>query len=306
MAPCFLRTEPLINAPMTQESEARLVADVHAVLGEGPVWVAAEQALYWVDIKGRKIFRIDAEERLTTWDTPYRIGSLAPRESGGFIAGTEHGLAHVQLEAERFELLFDPEEERETNRFNDGKVDRQGRFFAGTMDDEEQRDSGAFYRIHHDLSCVRVDDGYRVTNGPAFSPDGRTMYTNDSARQVTYAFHFAPDGTPVGRRELARYGEGQGYPDGMTVDAEGCLWIAFWDGWCLRRLSPEGEIISEHRVPVAKPTSCAFGGPDLHRLYVTSASIGLSENESAMQPNAGGLFMLSPGVRGIAERPFAG
>ncbi len=291
---------------MAADTQARLVAGVGAVLGEGPVWVAAEQALYWVDIKGRKIFRVDAADRLTTWETPFRIGSLAPRESGGFIAGTEHGFAHVDPASDLFELLFDPEEERETNRFNDGKVDRQGRFFAGTMDDEEQRDSGAFYRLHSDLTCVRVDDGYRVTNGPAFSPDGTVMYANDSARQVTYAFHLAPDGTPVGRREFARYGEGQGYPDGLTVDAEGCLWIAFWDGWCLRRLSPGGEVMSEHRLPVAKPTSCAFGGPSLDRLYVTSASIGVSESERGMQPNAGGLFTLSPGVQGVADRPFAG
>ena len=291
---------------MIADSTVRCVADVHAILGEGPVWVERERALYWVDIKGRKIFRLDEDERLTSWDVPFRVGSIAPREGGGFIAGTEHGFAHVHPERDHFELLFDPEEERETNRFNDGKVDRHGRFYAGTMDDEEKEASGAFYRLNHQLICARVDDGYRVTNGPAFSPDGKLMYANDSALQVTYVFHVAPDGTPLAKREFARFGEGQGYPDGMTVDAEGCLWIAFWDGWCLRRLSPEGEIIAEVKVPVARPTSCAFGGTSLDRLYVTSASIGLSEDELRMQPNAGGLFMLSPGVQGIAERPFAG
>lgn len=291
---------------MIPDSPASCVADVHATLGEGPVWVAGERALYWVDIKGRKVFRLDEQEQLTSWGTPFRIGSLAPRESGGFIAGTEHGFAKIDLQAERFELLFDPEEERETNRFNDGKVDRQGRFYAGTMDDEEREASGAFYRLNPDLACARVDDGYRVTNGPAFSPDGKLMYANDSALQVTYVFHLGPDGTPVAKREFARFGEGQGYPDGLTVDAEGCLWIAFWDGWCLRRLSSEGEIIGELKMPVARPTSCAFGGPSLDRLYVTSASIGLSEKELEMQPNAGGLFLVSPGVQGIADRPFAG
>lgn len=291
---------------MAEESLPRLVADVRAVLGEGPIWVARRQALYWVDIKGRKIFRIAADGRLEQWDTPFRVGSLAPRERGGFIAGTEHGFAHIDPEHGRFELLFDPEEDRPSNRFNDGKVDRQGRFFAGTMDDEERQASGAFYRLDRSLHCTRVDDGYRVTNGPAFSPDGSIMYANDSALQVTYAYDLAADGTPVNRRTLARYGEGDGYPDGMTVDSEGCLWVAFWDGWCIRRLSPDGERLAEVRVPVSRPTSCAFGGPMLDRLYVTSASIGLGEDELAMQRNAGGLFMLNVGVSGIAERPFAG
>jgi sugar lactone lactonase YvrE len=151
-----------------------------------------------------------------------------------------------------------------------------------------------------------VDDGYRVTNGPAFSPDGRIMYHSDSARQVIYAFDLDEDGNAAKKREFARFGEGDGYPDGMTVDSEGCLWSAFWDGWCVRRFSPDGECIRKIDVPVQKPTSCAFGGPALDRLYVTSASIGLDEKALAMQPCAGGLFLLEPGAGGVAEVPFAG
>lgn len=290
---------------MNEDSSVRLVADVHALLGEGPVWVAATQSLWWVDIKGRRLFRLRSG-KLDEWPTPFRIGSIAPREGGGFIAGTEHGFAHVDPEAERFELLFDPEEDRPSNRFNDGKVDRLGRFFAGTMDDGEQAASGAFYRLDKSLLCRRVDDGYRVTNGPAFSPDGRYMYANDSALRLTYAYTVTPDGTPAGRREFVRWSEDEGYPDGMTVDAEGCLWIAFWDGWCVRRVSPDGERLGEWPMPVARPTSVAFGGLMLDQLFVTSARIGLDDSALAMQPNAGGLFMLEPGVRGIAERPFAG
>lgn len=282
------------------------IADVRAVLGEGPVWDPHAQALTFVDIKGRRAFRWREAEGLEEFATPFRIGSLLPRASGGHIAGTERGVAHVDLALDRFELLFDPEEDRETNRFNDGKVDRFGRLFAGTMDDEEQAASGAFYRIDKNLACTRVDDGFRVTNGPAFSPDGKVMYANDSALQVTYSYDLTPDGTPLNRRELARFGEGEGYPDGMTVDAEGCLWIAFWDGWCLRRLSPEGERLSELRLPVQRPTSCTFGGSALDRLFVTSARIGLDESELHSQPFAGGLFMTMPGVQGIADQPFAG
>ncbi len=283
------------------------IADVKALLGEGPHWDAERQQLTFVDIKGRRAFRLDADgANLSEIATPYRIGSLIPRASGGHIAGTEHGIAHVDLQAERFALLFDPEEDRETNRFNDAKVDRKGRLFAGTMDDEEKQASGAFYRIDKNLACTRIDDGFRVTNGPAFSPDGKTMYANDSARQVTYRYDLAPDGTPLNKLELARYGEGDGYPDGMTVDSEGCLWSAFWDGWCVRRVSPEGERLSEWRVPVARPTSVAFGGSALDRLFVTSASIGLDAEALDKQPNAGGLFMLDVGTTGIAEQPFAG
>ncbi|HVF82725.1 MAG TPA: SMP-30/gluconolactonase/LRE family protein [Sphingomicrobium sp.] len=291
---------------MTGESQPELVADVHAVLGEGPLWVTAEQALYWVDIKGRLIFRLVEDGTVDAWPTPFRIGSLAPRTSGGFIAGTEHGIAHVDPLSERYELLFDPEEDRPTNRFNDGKVDRSGRFFAGTMDDREEEASGAFYRIDKSLLCARFDDGFRVTNGPAFSPDGRIMYANDSARQRTYAYTVGLDGMPAGRRDFVRWGENDGYPDGMTVDAEGCLWLAFWDGWCVRRVSQGGELLGEWRLPVARPTSVAFGGPRLDQLYVTSASIDLDSDARARQPNAGGLFMLNVGVAGIAEQPFAG
>ncbi len=174
------------------------------------------------------------------------------------------------------------------------------------MDDREREAAGALYRLDPDLSWTRMDEGYRVTNGPAFRPDGRRMYHNDSARQVTYVFDFDADGSASNRREFARFGEGDGYPDGMTVDAEGCLWIAFWDGWCLRRLSPEGERIDELRVPVQRPTSCAFGGERLDRLFITSARKGLEGTELAHQPFSGGLFAADVGVSGIADMPFAG
>src|SRR5215210_8266514 len=151
---------------MTPESDVICVADVHAVLGEGPVWVAREAALYWLDIKGRKIFRLSERGRVEQWETPFRVGSLAPLASGGFIAGTEHGIAIVDLEGGRFEIVQQPEAHLPNNRFNDGKVDRHGRFWAGTMDDTEQDSTGTLYRIEPELRCTAVDGGYRVTNGP--------------------------------------------------------------------------------------------------------------------------------------------
>jgi sugar lactone lactonase YvrE len=157
-----------------------------------------------------------------------------------------------------------------------------------------------------DLSWVAVDAGYKVTNGPAFSPDGKRMYHNDSARQVTYVFDIDEAGNAANRRTFLQFGEGDGYPDGMTVDAEACLWIAFWDGGCVRRYSPDGELLRTVEMPVSRPTSCAFGGSGLDRLYVTSARIGLDETALGMQPNAGGLFLVTPGVQGIADVPFGG
>lgn len=290
---------------MALDSHVRLVADVHAVLGEGPVWVAREAALYWLDVKGYKIFRLRGGE-LSHWPTPFRVGAIVPRQSGGFVAGTDQGIARIEPEANRFEILFNPEDDIPGNRFNDGKVDRQGRFWPGTMDDSEKEATGTLYRIDSDLGCHAFEHGFKVPNGPAFSPSGETMYVNDSPLQVTYKYECRADGANAGRQPLLKFANGDGYPDGMTVDCEGCLWIAFWDGWCVRRFSPEGELLQTVEMPVAKPTSCAFGGPDLETLYVTSASIGISEDDLQMQPNAGGLFMLTPGVRGLEEVPFAG
>lgn len=286
--------------------EVRCVADVKAVLGEGPVWVERERALYWLDIKGRRILRLDSDGRRTEWPTPMRVGSLAPRRTGGFIAGTDDGIADIDPEASRFEVVARPESNLPGNRFNDGKVDRRGRFWAGSMDDSEREATGTLYCFGEDLDWAAVDTDYKVTNGPAFSPDGRTMYHNDSARQVTYAFDLDSSGEASNRRVFLQFGPGDGFPDGMTVDSEGCLWIAFWDGWCVRRYSAAGEWLQTARMPVQRPTSCAFGGPDLDRLYITSARIDLDEDALRMQPNAGGLFMFVPGVRGLADVPFDG
>jgi D-xylonolactonase len=291
---------------MTAESKVPCVADVRAVLGEGPVWVAREQALYWVDIKGLKIFRLESDGRQSEWPTPMRVGSIAPRKSGGFIAGTKEGIAIVDPAADHFQIVANPEENIPGNRFNDGKIDRRGRFWAGTMDDGEKEATGTLYCVEPDLSWNAIDSSYRVTNGPAFSPSGNVMYHNDSARQVTYAFDLDAAGQAGNRRTFLQFGDGDGYPDGMTVDSEGCLWIAFWDGWCVRRYSPVGEWLETLQMPVARPTSCIFGGRDLDRLYITSARVGLDEAALAMQPNAGGLFMVVPGVRGIEDLPFAG
>ena len=210
------------------------IADVRATLGEGPVWVAREQALYWVDIPERRLFRWSEAEGDSACPLPSHLCSLAPRAGGGFIGAGYEGFLAIGSDL-GLTSLSNPEPALPRNRFNDGKVDRQGRFWAGTMDRKEEAASGSLYRLDQDLSWTRIDSGYRVTNGPAFSLDGRIMYHTDSALQRVYAFDLAEDGSVANRRIFLQFGQGDGYPDGMTVDAEDCLWIAFWDGWCVRR-----------------------------------------------------------------------
>jgi sugar lactone lactonase YvrE len=243
---------------------------------------------------------------VSSWTTPCRVTAVAPRQTGGLVAACEEGWAFIDLERETIDAFGDPEPEILGNRFNDGKVDRQGAFWAGTMDDAEEAETGALYRLDPSLRWTRVDGGYRITNGPAFSPDGAWLYHSDSARQRVYRFPLHGDGSVGARETFLQFGAGEGHPDGMTVDAQGCLWIAFWDGWCLRRFDPGGETIGRIDLPVQRPTSCTFGGPDLDALFITSARIGLSAEQLAEQPHAGDLFVARPAVGGLVQPPFAG
>lgn len=277
------------------------------MLGEGPVWVARERALYWVDIKGLKINRFDPVTRQkTSWSTPFRVGSIAPRAAGGFVSGSERGLVLIDAEFTHFDIIADPEQHLPGNRYNDGALDLAGHFWAGTMDDAEEQATGALYRLDADLRWSREDEGYQITNGPAFSPDGRFLYHTDSAARAIYRFELGANGSLTGKTLFARFAQADGHPDGMTVDCEGCLWVAFWDGWCVRRLSPDGIPVLQLALPVQRPTSCTFGGTDLRQLFITSATIGLDDAARVAQPLAGGLFMVDVGVSGVSVPPFAG
>ena len=294
-------------APSTGVQDAvRCIADVHASVGEGPVWVERERALYWVDNKGNRVFRLPEGDEVETFATPFQVCCLAPRESGGFIAGTDRGFAAIDPGQGRYDIIANPEANIPGNRFNDGKTDALGRFWSGTMDNAEKETSGSLYRLDADLSCTKTDSGYHVTNGPAFDPSRRRMYHTDSAPRTIFAFDLSDAGDASNRHVFMQFAESDGHPDGMTVDSDGNLWVCFWDGWCIRKISPDGEVIGKIDMPVQRPTSCCFGGRDLDRLYVTSASRGLDADALAMQPCAGGLFLVETGVRGIAQVPFAG
>lgn len=284
------------------------VWDAGAALGEGPLWSAAERALYWLDIKNPRILRYEPETGARTEIAmPEEIGCLVPRRDGGFVAGLRSGFAFVDLAdgVATVRPIVAPEPDLPGNRMNDGKCDARGRLWAGTMDDACKEPTGSLYRLDPDLSLTRMDTGYVVTNGPAFSPDGATMYHNDSIAGTILAFDCDPEsGRIESRRVFAHTPDGS--PDGMTVDAEGCVWCAIWGGWKVVRLTPDGAVDRAIELPAAQVTSCAFGGDDLRTLYVTTASTGLSPAERAEQPLAGGLFACATGIEGLPAEPYAG
>ena len=277
-----------------------------ALLGEGPVWSAEEGALHWIDIKRPRVLRYrPSDGRREEFPMPAEIGCIGLAGGGRLVAALRTGFAFLDLERGTVEPIADPEAELEGNRFNDGKVDPAGRFWAGTMDDAERAPAGALYRLDASLEVTRADEGYVVTNGPAFSPDGRVLYENDSTEQRMYAFDCDPaTGALSNRRTFATFE--RGYPDGATVDAEGRVWCALWDGWRVARLTPDGREERAIELPVARVTSCAFGGDELDTLFITTASIGLDGEQAAAQPLAGGLFAVRPGVRGLPTPVFGG
>ncbi len=286
----------------------RAVLRAGAILGEGALWDVADQALYWVDIKGRLVHRYDpatGEDR--RWPVPADVGSLAIRQAGGFVLALRSGFHFFDPATGVATPVAEPEPDRLENRFNDGKTDRQGRFWAGSMHDPETSPTGALYRLDADGSCRRLIDGIVCSNALCWSPDSRTMYHADTCARTVWAWDFdAERGDIANRRRFVEVPADEGAPDGATVDAEGFVWLAHWNGWRVTRYAPDGCVDRVVPLPVQRPTCPAFGGPSLDVLYVTSASIGLSPSERAAQPWAGGLLALEPGVRGLPEARFRG
>jgi sugar lactone lactonase YvrE len=284
------------------------VLDAKALLGEGPLWDPATRMLYWVDIKRRQIHRSDPATGLDQhWPTPEDIGSLAVRAKGGLVVAMKSGFHFFDPGTGAFTPIANPERDRPRNRFNDGKPDRQGRFWAGSMDDSETSPSGGLYRLNADLGCERVVDGVICSNSLCWSPDSRVMYYADSYQHAIWAFDFDPEtGSVFNRRVFVEIAAADGVPDGATVDREGGVWVAQWDGWRVTRYDPKGRLDRVVTLPVQRPTCPMFGGANLDVVYVTSASIGLTAEEQKQQPLAGGLFAFDPGIKGLPEAHFLG
>lgn len=288
--------------------DVELVLNTRADLGEGPAWDAATHRLIWVDITAGVVHRFDPatrQDEAIVVGQP--VGAAAPTTSGRVIIAARDGFSFLDPATGQVDLVAGVDATVPATLMNDGKCDAAGRFWAGTKHVDGRRPLGSLFRLDTDLSLTRVLTGVTISNGLAWSPDQRTMYYIDSATYGVDAFDVEPEtGSVSHRRRLVDLPEAWGLPDGMTVDEEGFLWVAFWTGSAIRRLTPDGHVASVISLPVSLVTSCAFGGDDLSDLYVTSARVGLSDAQLREQPHAGGLFLLSPGVRGLAAHPFAG
>ncbi len=257
--------------------------------------------MWWVDILAQNIWRLHAATGQTrSWPAPERIGFIEPVAGGGWIAGLKSGLHRFDETTGTFARLHAIEDPALDNRLNDAFVDAAGRLWFGSMHDPRTRDTGALYSLDA-RGVTRHDDGYVITNGPSTSPDGRVFYHTDTRASTIYAFDLSPDGALTNRRTFARIDPADGWPDGSTVDAEGCVWTALWGGWGVRRYSPKGEVMGFVRLPVANVTKIAFGGDDLTTAYVTTAWSDLSSAERVEQPLAGRLFSFDSGTRGSPQ-----
>jgi len=295
--------------PLRAEAAAvDCVLPAAAVLGESPWWSAAAARLHWVDILGLTVNAFDpATGTNVAVPTEVVIGSVVGRRAGGLIAATQRGIQALDPATGRMQPLADPESDRPGNRFNDGKCDRAGRLIAGTMSLESAPGRGSLYRIDADGRWTRLDEGFTVSNGVGFSPDGTRLYFSDSHSRRIWLYDYDPAaGTVRSRRVFAEIDQRRGLPDGLTVDAEGGVWVALWDGWQVIRLAPDGREDRAIALPVPRPTSCMFGGPGLDTLYVTSARLRLSAETLAEAPLSGGLLALRPGIQGLPEPAFAG
>ena len=274
---------------------------VGALLGEGPFWSASEQAVWFVDIKGRSIHRYHEPTGETqTWGAPADPGFILPAHDGTLIAGLQTGLHRFDPHTGAFTLLYEVEPDAAHNRLNDAYVDAEGYLWFGSMDDHEQDPTGALYQLTND-GLKRRDANYCITNGPACSPDGRTLYHTDTLQKVIYAFDRTRDGELSNRRVFARIGATDGYPDGPVADSRGVLWSGLYGGGGVNQYAPDGTLLGKLWLPCSNVTKQAFGGADLRTLYITTAWKGLAADDHARQPLAGGLFRARVDTPGLPQ-----
>lgn len=292
-----------VNETGANSASAHCVCAVGNTLGEGPLWVERENAVYWVDIKGAALHRLSlADRRHRSWAMPEYLCWVVERETEtGFIAGFRNRIAVLQLDPVRIEELSVPEPLQPENRLNDAAVDSRGRIWFGTMDDGERRASGALYRLDPDGRTVLCDEGYVISNGPAVSPGGEWLYHTDSGRRTIYRFSLAGDGTLGPRESFVEFPHAWGAPDGMATDETGAIWVAHWGGGRVSRFLPDGTLDRAITVPAGQATSCCFAGRNLDRMFITSAAIGAQS-----EPDAGNLFEAAPGVRGAPTGRYLG
>ena len=301
-----VNTGPKPNGPNLPDIEC--VYETASFLGEGPMWSVKEKALYWVDILAPAIHRFDPEAKQNqTVKITELIGAVAIRKNTGLLAATQFGFKNLDFGTGKLELITNPEAHLPENRFNDGKCDRKGRFWAGTLCLHAGTGIGSLYRLEPNGKVKQMDTGFGVSNGMGWDPDNRVMYFTDSKSKRIFKYDFDLDtGEIDNRRIFASVPEHGGLPGGLTVDKQGFVWSVNWDGWCITRYDPKGAVERIIRLPVPRPTSCMFGGENLDILYVTSARIRLSAQRLSEAPLSGSIFAIDAGVQGMPEPPFGG
>jgi sugar lactone lactonase YvrE len=285
-------------------SEVELVFAARDELGEGPLWHPQEGCLYWIDIEAKRYHRLHTPTNThEIVEVGELVGVLAFRSRGGLVMASDRGFAFFDPETKQIEHIGNPEEDKPDARFNDGAVDRLGRFWAGTMGDPFKN---SLYRLDPDLSIHRMETGVDISNGIGWSPDNTVMYFTDSTPGIIYAYDFdLATGSIANRRVFVERGQ-PGVPDGLTVDADGYVWSAVWGGYCIERYDPAGRLERRIDLPVQCPTSIAFGGQELNELYITSALYEIPSEERHRFPQDGNLFRIKGLAKGIPEPMFTG
>ena len=272
-------------------------------LGEGPLWSARDGALYWVDILRQQLHRLHlGSGRMSFWTLPEMISWVMERQhQTGLIAGLRSGFAELRLDPFAVRVIARPEPDLPDNRLNDAKADSNGRIYAGSMAVSADRPTGSLYRFDADMTITRLDEGYVVANGPAFSCDGRYLYHADSALRTVFRYNVRGDGSLCERQPFIEFAQDWGLPDGMTVDANDHLWVAHWNGGRVSRFAPNGSLQKSIALPTPQVTSCTFAGDGLDRMFVTTAAVGLDADAFA-----GKVFEVDPCTEGLAPNAFAG
>ena len=297
--------------------DVRVACRSHDKLGEGIFWNADEQALYWVDVPMPSyIHRLDPVTGAhRKWPMTEMVMSMASRGDGTLLVASHHGLNIFDPRTGILKRILTPEADTPDNRSNDGAPDAKGRFWYGTMCNNIAEDAtyydlgrstGALWKVEPDLAATKMWEGVGIANATAFSPDNRTFYFADTARETIFAWDYDLEGGEISNQRVFANPAGLGYPDGACVDAEGYLWNARWDAACVIRFAPDGSIDRIIDIPASRPTCCAFGGPDLDALYITTSRLHLSPEDLTQYPDSGAVFVVFPGVTGLRRPNFEG
>jgi len=290
-------------------TEAKLVIESNSPLGEGPIWDRKTQVLWWVDILEGLVHRHDpADGANQSWSVEQMIGTIVTAQDGRLVIAAEKGFHWFDPETGNIELIVEPEPDKPQNRFNDGKCDPAGRLWAGTMPISEEGNSGILYCLHPDGKAETKQTGYAIPNGIVWNDEATIMYHIDSPTRRVDAWDYDnPTGSISNRRAVYHVQQEGAFPDGMAMDVEGKIWLALWGGWAVIRFDPvNGEELERIPVPVSRTSACAFGGPNLNTLFITTAKKDITPDELEKEPLAGCVFKTNPGVCGQPPVSFAG